>query len=154
MGLTNRAGGAPTFFVPPTVTYDPSYPLDANGEAFSWASVSGTLPSTTTLPSTVLSADASTGTGAKTVVQPAGVQVPCAVSWASGQDSPPDGRRMGDFEIAYIVITVLDVDYALIEGANRVKIDDAVYEIRYRQPSVGLFDVTVWTLHAYTANED
>lgn len=61
----------------------------------------------------------------------------------------PAGTRNtpeGQFDTSRAIITVLDVDYELIEGADLAIIDGDEYEILFEGPPVGLFETTIHTL--------
>lgn len=128
MGLTGTAADRPKFIFNATETYTVGEELDDSG-----------TPYDLTVAPTVA------GTPAK--------QVLCAVEWVSGKNTSTDGSTLGDFEEGDLILTLLDVDYTQIKGADHVELDGTRYEIRYVQPSVGLFDVTVYQLHCTTYNQ-
>jgi hypothetical protein len=77
------------------------------------------------------------------------VQVDCAVEI---EDRNASGTPIGQFNTPKATITVLDEDYALIEGAQEVLIGGNTYSINYTEP-VGLFSVTVYTIHCTAKDE-
>lgn len=80
------------------------------------------------------------------------VRVPVAVEFSSGY-GVAGGTTIGQFDATRVVITVLDVDYALIEGADLVLLGGNTYNIDYIAPPVGLFEVTVYMIHATAQDE-
>ena len=62
-------------------------------------------------------------------------------------------NAVGQFNTARAVITVLDEDYALIEGANMVLLGGNTYDIKFVRPPVGLFAVTVYQLDCEARDE-
>lgn len=89
---------------------------------------------------------------AATVVTHDPVQVDVAVEFIP-RATIASGTPMGAFESPRAVITVLDEDYALIEGANKVLLGGNSYTIDYIAPPVGLFDVTVYEIHCSAIDE-
>jgi hypothetical protein len=79
----------------------------------------------------------------------ADIQIDCAVEI---EDRNPAGTPLGQFNTPKATITVLDEDYALIDGAHEVLIGENTYTINYTEP-VGLFSVTVYTIHATARDE-
>jgi hypothetical protein len=75
------------------------------------------------------------------------VTVLAAVSYGG----PPlvEGTPMGQFDQEKLTLTLLDQDYALVVGATEVLVGGVHYVIDPPGAMpVGLFDVTVYTLHA------
>jgi hypothetical protein len=73
------------------------------------------------------------------------VQVNCAVEMSV---APASGDSMGGFDPSHAVLTLLDVDYINVQGADQVLIGGHTYTID--PPGAvpfGLFDVTVFQLH-------
>jgi hypothetical protein len=79
----------------------------------------------------------------------ADVQIDCAVEIL---DRNPTGTPIGEFNNPRATITVLDVDYESIKGSTIVLIGGNTYTINYVEP-VGLFDVTIFTLHCQAIDE-
>lgn len=77
------------------------------------------------------------------------VQIDCAIEI---EDRNPNGTPIGQFNTPKATLTVLDEDYALIEGAEEVLIGGNTYTINYTEP-MGLFSVTVYTIHATARDE-
>lgn len=77
------------------------------------------------------------------------VQIDCAVEII---DRVPSGSPIGEFNNPRAKITVLDEDYALIEGSSKCLIGGNTYTINYIEP-IGLFDVTVYIAHAQARDE-
>lgn len=71
------------------------------------------------------------------------VEIDCAVEFSAR----PAGTRdtpLGQFDTSRAVLTLLDVDRELVEGADLVVIDGNIYEIGFWGPPMGLFEVTVY----------
>lgn len=83
------------------------------------------------------------------VVQKDDIQVDCAVELL---DRNPTGTPIGEFNNPRATITVLDVDYEKIKGSTIVLIGGNTYDVNYVEP-VGLFDVTIFTIHAQAVDE-
>lgn len=84
-----------------------------------------------------------TSTPASVVTQP-DVQVPCSVRYTAGQYAE---TPLGDFDTTRPVLTLMDVDYLAVQGADKVLIGGQVYSIAYVAPPEGLYDLTVWTIY-------
>lgn len=59
----------------------------------------------------------------------------------------------GRFNTPKVVITILDEDYAQIVGAVEVEFAGNVYDIDFVSPPMGLFDVTIYQVHATARDE-
>lgn len=79
------------------------------------------------------------------------VQVPVAVEFSRTGDTMDN--PVGSFETPRAVITVLDEDYAEIEGASHVLLGGNRYFIRFVAPPMGLFDVTVYQIYCQAMDE-
>lgn len=79
-----------------------------------------------------------------TSTQHADVQVDVAIQLLGGD--PQEFTSVGELNAQKVELTVLDVDYALVEGANYVLLGQKTYIIDYVAPPIGLFDVTVYQL--------
>jgi hypothetical protein len=71
------------------------------------------------------------------------VQVPAAVQWAAGTVTE---NPIGAFDTSRVVVTILDVDYALVAGCNEVLINGTHFVIDTIGPPLGLFDVEAMRL--------
>lgn len=80
------------------------------------------------------------------------VQVDVAVEF-SARTTLSGGTPIGEFDTPRAVITVLDEDYELIEGANFVLLGGNTYKIDFIAPPIGLFTVTVWQIYASAVDE-
>lgn len=80
------------------------------------------------------------------------VQVDVAVEFTNVRGADIT-NAVGQFNTARAVITVLDEDYALIEGANMVLLGGNTYDIKFVRPPVGLFAVTVYQLDCEARDE-
>lgn len=79
------------------------------------------------------------------------VQVPVAVEFTGRGSS--GGTPVGTFHTPRVTITVLDEDYAQIEGADEVKLGGNTYAIDFVAPPIGLFEVTVYQLYCRAVSE-
>lgn len=79
------------------------------------------------------------------------VQVLCAVQ--SNRIPNASGTPFGEIDSNKLTLTLLDEQYAEVEGADKVEIDNALYNIDFVAPPVGLFDVTVYTIHLTAEDE-
>lgn len=80
------------------------------------------------------------------------VLIPVAVEFSAR----PAGSRdtaVGQFDSSRAVITVLDEDYALVEGADLVLLGGNTYEVEFVGPPLGLFDVTIYQLYCDARDE-
>lgn len=80
------------------------------------------------------------------------VQVVAAVEVSS--DNAIDGTSIGGFNNPTAIITVLDDEYQLISDADIVILGESTYDIMYVAPPIGLFDVTVYQIHAIAIDEN
>ncbi len=87
---------------------------------------------------------------AVSINEQADVQVDCAVEFIYRN---PTGSPIGEFDTPRVVITLLDTDYAQIEGATKVLLGGNTYDVQFVEPPVGLFSVTVYTVHAIAVDE-
>lgn len=87
-----------------------------------------------------------------TDVTHAEVRIPVAVEFSARPAGSLD-TVMGQFDTARAIITVLDVDYALIQGADYVKLGENLYIIDFVGPPMGLFEVTVYQLQCSAVDE-
>lgn len=83
------------------------------------------------------------------VIQKENIKIDCAVEIL---DRNPTGTPIGEFNNPRAIITVLDVDYESIKGSTIVLIGGNTYNVNYVEP-VGLFDVTIFTIHAQAVDE-
>ena len=78
--------------------------------------------------------------------------VTCAVEFTP-RNSTGTENMVGAFNAPRIVITLLDDEYDLVHDADQVLIDGNTYDLEYTAPPIGLFDVTVYQLHATAQDE-
>lgn len=83
---------------------------------------------------------------------PADVKVPCAVEF-SGRPAGSQDTVIGQFDTSYVVVTLLDDQYTLVEGADLLVIDSSIYEVQFVAPPLGLFGVGVFQIHALARDE-
>lgn len=82
------------------------------------------------------------------------VLVPAAVEFSGGASGgSTNGTGVGTFFPARATITLLDEDYALVEGADQVVLGGNTYRVKYVGPPLGLFDVTVYQVFAQAVSE-
>lgn len=82
----------------------------------------------------------------------ADVLVPVAVEFAARPSGSQD-TVIGQFDSSRAIVTILDVDYALVEGADQVILGGNTYIVQFVAPPVGLFDVTVYTIYLEAVDE-
>lgn len=82
----------------------------------------------------------------------ADVQVPVAVEFAPRPAASQD-TSLGQFDATRVSLTLLDTDYDLVEGADKVTLGGNTYVIDFIGPPVGLFDVTIYTIYATAQDE-
>lgn len=92
-----------------------------------------------------------TSTPVSTVTHP-DVQIPVAWEFAARQGLE-EQTAMGEFDPTRIVMTILDEDYAQVQGADTVEMGDNVYIINFVAPPTGLFEVTVYTVYLTARDE-
>lgn len=85
-------------------------------------------------------------------VAPADVQVDAAVEFVS-RSTLSQGTALGELNTPRATITLLDVDYALVEGADQVLLGGNTYDVDYVAPPVGLFEVTIYQIHCSAVDE-
>jgi len=68
-------------------------------------------------------------------------------------EKAPYGSALGQIDSPRVVLTVLDEDYALIVGANKVLLGANQYEIDFWAPPIGLFGVDIHTAYAHATDE-
>lgn len=78
--------------------------------------------------------------------------VDCAVEFTP-RNSTGTENQVGAFEAPRAVVTLLDEEYATIEGFDYAMIDGTTYNPDYVAPPLGLFDVTVYQVHLTAADE-
>lgn len=79
-------------------------------------------------------------------------QVSVAVEFVS-QASLASGNQVAQFDTARVILTLLDLDYAEIEGADIVELGGNTYKIDFVAPPIGLFGVTVYQIYASAEDE-
>ncbi len=84
------------------------------------------------------------------------VQIPVAVELLSKGGDTLD-THFGEFDVARAIISVLDEDFVELTQngrfADQVEMADALYDIQFVAPPVGLFEVTVYSIHAQAVDE-
>ena len=128
MGLPNDVADRPTFKWDTVRTYANSANVDASGNPWNFS----TTPTTSTTH--------------------ADVQVDCAVEFIP-RVTLAGGTPIGHFDTPRAIITVLDEDYTLIEGATSVTLGQNEYVIDYIAPPLGMFSVTVYQIHCSAKDE-
>lgn len=122
MALPSDPAERPRFLFPSTQTYDRA---DKGGEPFDFT----TEPAGDPPRDPVLCGDA---VG----------QVLCAWEEA-GSKRRPSETVLGNFDPDRLLLTMLDVDWAVVDGFDRVIISDNTYLYEKESPQRGLHDVTV-----------
>lgn len=84
------------------------------------------------------------------------VRIPVAVEFLSKGGDTQD-TRIGQFDVSRVIITVLDEDFTDLtqDGvfADKVQLDDGIYDIQFVGPPIGLFEVTVYQIYAQAVDE-
>jgi len=63
------------------------------------------------------------------------------------------GTSIGHFDTPRVIITILDVDFPSIEGADTVLLGQNLYHVDFVAPPTGLFSVTVFSIHLSAVDE-
>jgi hypothetical protein len=87
-----------------------------------------------------------------TEVTHADVLIPVAVEFSARPAGSLD-TPLGQFDNARVVVTVLDTDFASVQGADEILLGENSYTIDFWGPPVGLFDVTIYTVYATATDE-
>jgi hypothetical protein len=82
----------------------------------------------------------------------ADVQIPVAVEFSARPAASLD-TAIGQFDVGRAIITILDVDYELVRGADLVLLGENTYVIDFVGPPIGLFEVTVYQAYASALDE-
>ena len=82
----------------------------------------------------------------------ADVLVDCAVEFLA-RTTLSSGTPVGHFDTPRVIITLLDVDFALVDGADHVSLGGNDYKIDFVAPPVALFDVDVYSVYASAVDE-
>lgn len=125
MAAPNATADRVTFRWSPVTTYSPQ---DPSHNPYSW-----TAPPT----SSITHAD---------------VQVPVAVEF-SARPAASSETGVGEFDNSRAIITILDVDYELVAGADLVLLGQNIYEVQFVAPPIGLFEVTVYQIYTVARDE-
>lgn len=80
------------------------------------------------------------------------VQIPLAMEFIN-RSTLSGGTAITDFDTPRVVLTIMDSEIGQIDGADYMMIDGDRYDIKFEQPPVGLFNVTVHTVHGHARNE-
>lgn len=80
------------------------------------------------------------------------VEAVCAVEFIS-RSAQGAGTPFGEVDAPRLILTLLDVDYELVEGADLVYMDGAEYKIDYVAPPMGLFTVTIYSVYCSSTDE-
>lgn len=77
------------------------------------------------------------------------VQIDAAVEFMAATAMVSEtGTVFGGFQTPSAVITVLDEDYPSVEGADKVLLGGDTFNVVYVAPPIGLFDMTIYQIHA------
>lgn len=87
-----------------------------------------------------------------TTTAPADVLIDCAVEFVP-RATLAGGTALGHFDTPRAIITIMDVDYPSIEGADQVLLGGNTYHVDFVAPPIGLFDCTVYQLHVSAVDE-
>lgn len=83
---------------------------------------------------------------------PEDVQIACAVEFIS-RSTLSGGTAVGDFDTPRAIIYVMDTHYPSVRTANEVLLGGNVYDIDFHAPPIGLFDFTLYVIHASARDE-
>jgi len=83
----------------------------------------------------------------------ADVQIPVAVEFTSRTSQGGSNDIGTQFDTSRVVLTVLDEDYAQVEGATEVLLGGNTYLIQFVAPPMGLFEVTVFQVYCEARDE-
>lgn len=125
VGLPTSQGDQPIFFMPATVTGDGTHALDQQGVPFT----PGYRP---------------------TRVVPTGVRVPCAVEYHDTEGRP---EAFGVMAPARVVLTLLDQDYAQVEGFAYCVIGGIRYVYHHTETPKALVSVGLYKVHCTSDDE-
>lgn len=82
--------------------------------------------------------------------QPQTLVVPYALEFTVG---PASATTLGEIDTTRATITVLDADHDRIQTADYAQLGDTRYRIKFDEAPIGLFGVTVWTIHLEAQDE-
>lgn len=89
---------------------------------------------------------------ATTTTTHADVIVP--VAWEfSARPSASVQTTVGEFDVSRVVITILDVDYDLVRGADLIVMGGNTYTIEFVAPPMALFEVDVFQIYCVARDE-
>lgn len=125
MGMPPEAERQATFYFPDTVTWDAR--TDDSG-----------LPFDPGASQTVVAGDA--------------VRVPCAIEFRSDLGDV-EWTELGILQPTRVIVELLDVHHAMVEGCSHVMIDGDRYNYRFTEPPAGLFEVGIFRLHFASESE-
>lgn len=125
LGLPDDTSERATFMWTPQKTYGAT---DAAGRPYNW----------TATPTSVVTHD--------------DVQIDVAIEfhrYSAGEGN----TSVGEFHTTSVTLTVLDEDYALVQGADKVLLGGNTYTVEYVAPPIGMFDVTVYQVYLKAEDE-
>jgi len=79
-------------------------------------------------------------------------QIPLALEFIN-RSTLSGGTGLEAFDTPRVVLTVMDTEFPQIQGADYMIIDGDHYDIKFEAPPVGLFNVTVHTIHGHARDE-
>lgn len=85
-----------------------------------------------------------------TVDQHEEVQVDCTYEFV---ERAGHGTAIGQFENPRMKIYVMDEDFELVRGANKVRMGGNMYTINFVEPPVSLFGPTLYVIHCQADDE-
>lgn len=129
LGMPTDQQQRPIFLFPRERTYTND---DKSGQPFDWGSAPAT--DTNDLPGEPRLVKCGEANG----------EILCAWEAAGGRGGTQSNETpFGDFDTERLVFTILDVDFAKVDGFDRVQMGDATYRYQFEEPRSGLYDVTV-----------
>lgn len=80
------------------------------------------------------------------------VQITAGVKFISRATSAAN-TPVGQMDLPRVIVTILDEDYDSVSDADEIVLDGNTYTIDYWEPPTGLFDVTIYNVHASAVDE-
>lgn len=129
LGLPNDPALRPIFHFPRIETFSPE---DNGGQPLDWTQ--DPVTDTNDNPGEPRVVTCGSGTG----------QIVCTWEAGGGRGGTQSNETpFGDFDVERLVITILDVDRAKIDGFNKVVIGTQTFLPDFELPPVGLYEMTV-----------
>jgi hypothetical protein len=79
------------------------------------------------------------------------VVIPVAMDLFPSDDK--GASSLGELDQVKAALTILDIHYELVRGADLVRLGNSLYTIDYVAPPVALFDVNIYTMYITSLDE-